>query len=226
MSNIIVFHGDNIALSRQAFLDKIKQYDTNKVEIIRIDGKNLDENFIQSSINSPSMFQNTRLIILENLFSLPKSDNKDKIIKRLCQTADIPIIVWEGKEIDTKGYTENVVFQRFKLPNELFTLLDQLDSNNIKKSIVMLDRVKDQVDDNYLFLMFARQIRLLILAKAGETTTLAPWQSVKLKKQAENFTVQQLIDVYHQLRDIDYRQKTSQSTTGYLGEIEFLISNM
>jgi len=90
----------------------------------------------------------------------------------------------------------------------------------------MLEKVKDQVDENYLFLMLARQIRLLIMAKGGETVTLLPWQTGKLIKQAAKFSEHQLFAFYHQLRDIDYHQKTSQGMGGYLSEIEFLLINL
>ena len=225
MSNIIVFHGTDIVRSRQAFIDKIAQFSSQTTETIRVEGKQIDDNFIQTNLYSPPMFQDSRLIAIENLFSLPKSDAKDQTIKQLAQVTDCPIIIWEGKEIETKSYPKALLFQIYKLPNELFTFLDQIDPANLKGSLVMLERIKDLVDENYLFIMLARQIRLLILVKGNETADLAPWQVGKLKKQAEKFSEAQLFGLYRGLRDLDYNQKTSQSIGSYFNEIEFLISN-
>ena len=223
MSNIFVYHGDNIVSSRQAILAKVSQYDPKTTEVIRVEGKHIDDNFIQTNLFSASMFQDSRLIVIENLFSLLKSESKDKIIKSLCLATDVSVIIWENKEIETKSYSAPFIFQVFKLPNELFSFLDRINPDNPGDSLLILEKVKDQVDENYIFLMLVRQIRLLIMAKGKETATLLPWQVGKLQKQAEMFTENQLYGFYRQLRDIDYHQKTSQGIGGiFEAKLNFL----
>lgn len=226
MKTILVFHGDDIINSRRAYSDKIRQYVNENYEIIRIEGKNIDDNFLHINLYSPALFTVRRVIAIDCLFSLPKNETKDKIITLLNDRDENEVVIWENKEVDSRKQPAIFQFIPFKLPNDLFIFLDQLNPVNITGSLLMLEKLLYQIDESYIFLMLVRQVRLLLLVKGGETGNLQSWQVAKLKHQSDSFTTLQLISFYRRLRDIDYRQKTSQTVTSYLGEVEYLLANL
>ncbi len=85
----------------------------------------------------------------------------------------------------------------------------------------------ESVDASYLFLMFIRQIRLLILASdKNDLLKLAPWQKSKLQKQAKYFSLVKLKEINQKLLQIDFNQKTSQTPFPLEHQLELLLTEI
>ena len=78
----------------------------------------------------------------------------------------------------------------------------------------------------FVFLMIARQIRLLIQVKENQASKIAPFMLNKLKKQAQEFTLQKLLNLHHQLYLIDQKQKRSTGLLSLESELDLLLFNM
>lgn len=210
---VTVYSGDDIVSSRKAFLTHLELLRNQKVETVRIAGKELTEEVLENFSVPVSLFKEKRALAIEGLLGGPKSKEKEKILERLGRLSDCLVIIWENKEFpknDQLKYPKNFVFKNFKLPPILFNFLDSISPGKTDANLKALREALKEVDPSYLFLMLARQIRFLILAKDEKNMpAMSPWQKSKIIQQAKAFNLPKLINFYRKLLEIDWQQKTS-----------------
>lgn len=227
---IRVFHGENIAASRKAILDEIKQLEKSGYETIKVEGKDLTPPKLIQILESPSLFKRKRALVIENFFSLKKSKEGEKLIKLLKDNKDCEILIWEGKELARNFVQENknFSFTQFKFALSLFNFLDELRPNQPEKNLKNFHYCLSFEDPQMIFTMLARQIRFLILASNGGDIldNLPSWQKKKFSSQAKLFKINQLIKIYQKLLRIDYQQKTSQTPFDLISSLDLLISEI
>lgn len=209
-----IIHGENTVNSREKLIDLINTAKTNAVEIIRYDAKELTEAILEETLGSSDLFGTKKLIVIEGLHSLPKS-NKQKALIQMCTHSGIhEIILWEKRDLTKtmlKPFADATVFE-FKASKTLFSWLDTLGkrSDETKKLQLLHDAIKTD-GEYFCFIMLIRQMRLLIQAKTGEPIGGAPFMITKLKSQANNFNQDELLKTYADLLKMDYAQKTSKN---------------
>lgn len=227
MGKIIVFSGDDIVSSRKAFLEYLDSLKSTDSEITRVNGKELTDEFLESFTIPTSLFGNKKVLAIDNIFFLSKT--KDGIIDKVAELS-VDIAIWEGKEVGKtiqQDYAKDIVFKNFKFPSVLFSFLDSLKPDDPKTNSQNFASVIMQTDENMVFLMLIRQIRLLITVKdKSAEIALAPWQKAKLQKQASFFSSSQLTDLYKKLLQIDYEQKTSSSSFSLKSSLELLMTEI
>lgn len=126
---IYIFHGDNNSQSYSAFSDKVKQYD--QYEKFHQNYKSVDLDAFDRFLNTPSLFSQTKAIIIENFFSLLKI-NLDKAVKLINLHPDFDYIFWQDKKVETsklKLFPKSEI-KLFTLPELLFTCLNSLKPKN------------------------------------------------------------------------------------------------
>lgn len=214
---IYLFHGDNQVASRKKLTDLIAQAKREKKEVIALNGLKVNLTQVLSALESSSLFGQEKLVVIENLFSRPKSKEKEVIIKYLKKKSVVPeMIFWEKKTIPgttLRWLPKNWQIQLFKTSAIIFRFLDSLRPGNTKQMLTLLKESIEKDSPEMIFYMLARQIRLLILAKDSGRRGLfgAPWQINKLLNQANYFTLEQLINLYQKLLAIDIDIKTGRS---------------
>lgn len=226
-----VLHGESIVQSRRELSEQIEKAKKNFLEIVSFEGKQISLNDLILALEGKSLFKDERLIIIENLFSLPKSKDKEKIIETLKQNPEKNVLIWEGKELSKEiisKYSPELTFQLFKLPSVIFKFLDSLKPGIKKDNLENFHLCLQQEDPEMIFAMIIRQIRLLILVKEGEKflSGLASWQKRKLISQGKLFDLKLLANLYQKLLEIDYQQKTSQSPFDLTSSLDLLISEI
>ena len=127
---IFIFHGDDQYQSLQAFQAKTEEY--KNFEQLRFDNKTIDFEKLNQFVNSGSLFGNDKVLILDNPYSLIKS-NLDKLIKIILGNKDVDIIIWQERSLKP---AENSIFtgakiQKFPLDKKLFACLNSLKPGNI-----------------------------------------------------------------------------------------------
>ena len=214
---IFFLHGDNQIASREKLIDLINQAKVENKEIIRLDGLKIDLNQVLQALESSSLFGQEKITIIEQLFSRPKSKEKEDIIKYLKkETISHDLVLWEKKEISgttTRWLPKEWNFQSFKTPTIIFKFLDSIKPNNQKQMLTLLKQSIKKDSSEMVFYMLARRIRELIIGLdlGKEGLKGAPWQVGKLMHQAGNFSIEQLIKLYAKLLDIDIDIKTGRS---------------
>jgi len=171
---IYIFHGDNHAQSYSAFSDTLNNYD--KHEKFHQNNKTLDIDSLDRFLNTPSLFSETKVVILEDIFSLLKPQ-LDKVVKLVNSHPDFDYLFWQNKKIEA---TKLKLFPKseikiFTLPELLFTCLNAI-------------KPKNQVDfsKKYQELMSNFPLELALFwfknTLRRQITTYSKFPEIKLKK--------------------------------------------
>lgn len=228
---MIILHGENIIASRQKLKEEIELFKKKENgEILRFEGNDINLITLRQALDSLSLIEGNKLIVLENLFSGRKSKEKEKIIDYLKKNNPNNLLIWEGKKIDGRSLAsfKNKTL-KFDLPVIIFRFLDSLLPNNSQVSLNLFHQCLNQDPPEILFYRIIKQFRLLILA-----TDLGPkgleamesWRQQKLINQGQKFGLNRLLKIYRQFLEIDYRQKTGKSPFNLVSELDLLLASL
>lgn len=211
---------------------KLDDLTTNfKGELVRFSGNQVRLTELTQALESQSLFDQSRLVLVENLFGRRPSQEKETILNYLKKNQPQNLLIWEGKKIDGRVLTAflKARIQRFDLTPFIFQLVDSLTPNQPKKSLNLLKLCLKQDSGEMVFYMLARQVKLLLIAKDLGTEGLkrmASWQQNKLLNQAKNFTFPQLLKLHQSLLKIDYQQKTGRTPFSLASQLDLLIASL
>lgn len=230
---IVIIHGDDISASR-SYLQELKQKQKN----ISLECEKVTITDLVQNIQGSGLFSDTKTISIENLLTkLEKTDSKTlEILNFIVKNSkESTFILWESKEISQKNLSlfKNATTKNFKLPKNIFLLLDNLRSNNAKNLLNLFHQAIDcGIKEELILFMIQRQIRLLLsLSDPGnmlieEVARLAPWQMTRLERQAKLFNIEKLKEIYKKLYDIEIAQKTGALSLSLIQTIDFLLLEM
>lgn len=228
---ITILHGENEVKSRDQLATLLSQAKENNFQIERLEAKRLSLADLEQALVSNSLFGEKKLLIIETLHSLPRSKKKNQLINLLNQTnSDVEIILWEKRSLTPtmiKKINPQKV-QEFKTSSSTFAWLDSLSGNKktIKNQLALLAKADQDDGEQMCFAMLARQVRLLITAKDGGELKGHPFVIKKVKSQANNFTIDQLLSIHKRMLDIDQKMKTSTNFLSLKAELDLLLINM
>jgi len=185
---LYIFHGDDLYHSREAhqnFLDQLKDK-----EIMRQESKDFDFDKINLFVNSPSLFQNARVLALYNPFSLTKGQ-LEKLSSLIKENQYVDIAIWQDRplrqnEISLFGSAK---VQKFPLDKKLFSCLNSLKPRNHRSFTENYLKVIKQEPFELVFFWFKNRLR-------QNLSSFSPFPSEKLKL------------CYLALIDLDYQIKT------------------
>lgn len=221
---MIIIHGDNTSQSRKKLQELIDQTRDSNTRIIRIEASKLTPAQLQENLGSNDLFGSDQLFIVEELHSLPTSTRKKDLIEQIAATGS-NLILYEKKALTAtmlKKFPAAQVFE-FKITNTLWELLDNLGGLDKKKLLSKLQTAIDQNDAFLVFTMLVRQTRLLLQVKSGGNVAGAPFMVAKLKKQASQFNLEQLLALHSQLFKLEAAQKTSTNPLDLAHELDLLL---
>jgi DNA polymerase III delta subunit len=211
--NILIIHGDDIAQSRK-ILNEEKSKITS-VEFISLDANKSTYTDIIYANEAISILAEEKIILIENLLTGRKSNEKSKIIDYLRYIKPTnSIIIYENRQIDKKSLTK--YFPSAKIiscsyPQVLFKFLDSIGNTDSSRLVQLFHAVLFEKEAELVYVMLIRQFRLLIIAQdlGGKgLSEMAPWQAMKFERQAKYFTLPKLISLYRKLVSIDMKIKT------------------
>lgn len=225
---ITIIYGENTVQSRKKLVDLLDSAKSQDQEVVRLEAKKLTEADLESALQAKSLFGNEQLVIIEGLHSLPRSKRKTNLIE-LAASSQIPLILWEKRSLTAtmlKKFPQAKTLE-FKLMNALFAWLDSLDGNQSKTAqLRKFHQALQSTDPHMCFVMLIRQVRLLIQTLDGGNIKGPPFMISKLKKQAQTFTLDRLLDVHHQLAVIDQQMKTSKLMLPLEKQLDLVVLNM
>lgn len=213
---LTLIHGDNQVASRQQLSDLIAAAKQAGQLIQTLEANQLDRATLEAALLGDSLFGESKTLVIEGLFSLPKSNKKDELIS-LISVAEIDIILWDKKSVgklEQKKLPPQTQVQEHKISQKLWTFLDQLQPGPVhhQKLLPLLHQSIASESAEFVLLMLARQIRLLLQVKDNDPALkLAPFMLAKLRQQAQRFSLTQLLNLHHQLYQLDQQLKRSTS---------------
>lgn len=187
---IYIFHGDDQYASRSALNQQLDQQ-LNK-DILRLDSKTANLDSINNFLNSSSLFASQKVLVITNLFSIPKAI-LDKIIKLIKDDTQNDIYIWQDKTLtpsQTKIFSKAKI-NHFSINKVLFSCLNQIRPKNISRFLPLYQKVMEQ-EPFELFLFFVKNnLRKQITSYSG-------------------FSKNDLQKAYIQLIELDFQSKNGQ----------------
>ena len=185
---INIFHGDNTTQSYLAFSELVDSHQSS--EKYRQSGKNIDPDSLDRFLNTSSLFSETKVVILENLFSQLKPQ-LDKIIKLINLHPDFDYFVWQDKKVEAaklKSFPKSDI-KLFSLPEILFSCLNSISPHHQKE--------------------FLQKYQILLQSMPFELALF--WFKNTLRRQLttySKFSTENLKRAYLSLIKLDYQSKT------------------
>ena len=226
---IYLLHGDNLVASRNLLKSLVDQAKNDNQEVIRLNGLGVKIEDTIQALESNSLFGGERLVVIENLFSRPKSNEQKQIldfIKNYQGKTDL--ILWEKKEIGKilqRNLPNQTTVKLFKTPLLLFKFLDQLTPKTKSSALQTLAALLKSESAELVFYLLVRQIRLLLLVASGQKIKGPSWMIAKLKKQADILNQDRLLTMYQELFTIDGSVKTGKTLMPLNWHLQMLIIN-
>ncbi len=215
---ITIIHGSDQSATRNALAELRTKYK----ETVILDGKNLALSDLQLALESQSLFGEEKIVVVENYFNGRK--NRDDVLNYLLHQPNVSLVFWEDKESKSKdlskisGKSTKVLV--YNLPIVIFRFLDSFYPGNSKNCLNLFREALNQNEPEMLNYMLVKQIRYMLLSLPDNNSTpevptdfkrLATWQIAKLNKQANFFGTERLQNLYNNLEQIEYEQKSGKT---------------
>lgn len=213
---MIIIHGDDSLSSYKRLSDLLESRKSQGIEVIVKDGTELDLATLHQEVGAENLFGGKSVLVIKSLLSGLKSKQKDGLIGALIKMIAVEVILYEPKGVsDTalKPFAKAQI-EAFNISPVIFKFLDVLRPGNTRVILQAWNRLLELGHEpEYVFTMVVRQIRLLIQAKSGASyLKLSPYPQKLITVQANYFTLNQLLDLHHELYETDKRIKTGLST--------------
>lgn len=221
----VVLHGDNQVESRKKLSLLISQAKKKGIEVAKVDGKTAAKGDFMLLSRSQTLLAEEMLVISENFFSGNKKSFEitDEIVKN----NGTVFVFWEEKTLSPailKKLPKDLEIEGFKIPSSVFKFLDFILPKNTKEMLNLYHEALKQSTPEFLLIMAARQVRLLIWAKGNpETLKVQDWQKSRLRKQAEKFSIGRLIELHGKLLELDRMNKRSQLPEDLASSLDLLV---
>lgn len=222
---IVLIHGDDIAQSRLKLVQHLEEAKRRGAIVKSLAGQKLTPAELEVALGSDSLFGQEIVLSIEQLLAGVRSKQKTACIDLISQTTNT-VILWENKTLTTSAVKQlpAAKVESFAIADTLFRWLDELSSQQTpQQRLQSLHRALKNSEAELCFAMLARQIRLLIQVTTNQPIAGAPFMIAKLRKQAKNFLLPQLLDWHQKLTLIDRRQKQSPRLFDMRQELELLV---
>ena len=204
--NIYLIHGDNNVASYERLQEYIKKGKSKGWEVSEIEDK---ETSITDTIRSNSLFNNKRLVIIKS-YSL--IDNK--VIEFVnTNNDDIELIIYHGGTIPVtflkklKNVKKN---ETFKLSKYIWKFIDSFYPGNVKNCLFFFHETLKSDPAELVFSILVGQIKdIYLFLYSKKTIAYPPWRLGNIKRQADKFGKDKIVDAIDELADIDVKVKTT-----------------
>lgn len=221
---IWILHGEQTSASRAKLVTLMDNARAVGQTITRLDAKSLTLAVLDEILGSQSLFDTPRLLVIEELHSLPTSARKKALISAVANS-EIDCILWEKRALTATMLKQfgAAKVEEFKLSNSLFAWLDMFGGSKTPAVKLRALHAAEAAEGEYLcFVMIIRQVRLLILAAEGGKIAGPPFMVTKLRAQAQTLELKRLLQLYKRLLELDVRMKSSKPGLNLVQELDLL----
>jgi DNA polymerase III delta subunit len=186
---------------------------------------------LHDTLGAQSMFPAERTWRIINLEKLRSPKQRQSIVELLsASTISDSILVTIPAELTPAQkklfHPSAWKLQEFKLPKVFFQFTESIKTQPLAKCHQLLTQSLQQKNEWELHSLLARQLRLLLATKVHAPVQAPPFALSQLKKQAQSFTSQELINALHTLFHIELSQKSGQAHLTWSQEIDRLLTRL
>ena len=200
-----VLHGPAIQISRKKLTEIKQKFDQSNVVVFE---KGSDPGVVLASLQTVSMFQEDRLVILEN----PPDDFDSSLITH---NPSLTVVLWFDHEVKNKYDGEILFFPEVK-EISVFPFLDLL-GNRQKKAFLELDKLKQAGFDTQYFITMIFYLLRNLVATPKSAHDFVKRKNIKMRA---NFSPEELIRLYKFVLETDFKIKKGLMETNHA---EFLL---
>lgn len=213
-------YGDNVFSARKKLnetIDKIVD-DNPQTRFVNIEKKSFDEEKINSIIKSPLLFDQTNAFLIDGYSLLaPKQKNfiTDSFSKSSAQ-----VIFWDSKDTSLanglkKTFPQLNVFH-FPKPKLTFVFLEKIFPGNQKESLSLFAKIAvDQPLELVLYFLKQHFRTLAMFTISSDLISNLPsWREAKISSQVGKFPKNRVTDLYRQIINLEYRNKSGNLPVG------------
>lgn len=225
---MLILHGDNLLASRKRLVEEIRAFrQKGKVEVIRLLPPRINLTDLKQALESSSLFNQDRLVVLEQLFSGRNSATK-QIADYLSRHSDTNVILWENKKLPATTISSLKARQQlFELPKVIYKLLDNFIPGNRRQLINLFQQTMTNQPAELIFFLLVRHIKdLIIVSDAKSTASFPAWKTSSLSRQAARFKPADLTSIFKRLLDIEWGIKSGQSPLSLKYQLELLFCSI
>ena len=224
---ITIIHGENLKESRNYFWE-MRQKAKNPIFLM---GENINLFDLMQILSNGGFFEDSKQIFIENIFSLKKKEEKEKIIELLLKKEkENEIVFFESKEITPANLKifKNASIKKFDIPKIIFAFLDLIGIDK-KKSIELFHEILKTNDAEYVFFMLIRHFRIMLALSENsnnqidELKRIQPWQRGKYLTQLKKIGIDKVKKFYYDLFLTDFKQKTGQNALNLIQTIDIFL---
>lgn len=210
---VVALHGPAISASRKKLTEIKQKFDTNDVVTFE---KGSEISDILASLQTVSMFEENRLVVLEN-------PPEDFTFESLTNYDSLNLVIWYDHEIKNIPKSAEVLSAQILFFPEtreisVFPFLDKLGMKE-KQAFVEMNKLKQAgYDTQYLITMIFYLLRNLV----ATPKTSKDFVRNKNERMRRNFSPEELINLYKFVLETDFKMKNGLIETS---QAEFLIIN-
>lgn len=227
---IYIYCGEDTITARLTYTKEIEKYRSTLAEIVTISASSILE-VKKGMVDNLNLFSTQTVFCVENLekFGFKKSTKAkadavyDAIVSIAQNKRVILLDFEEGKQARQLKLKELATVYESKPATSIFNLVEECIPGNKNEFVQSLRIVCQTQDEQFVFIMLYRQIRLLVLALTdGLSGKLPSWQKYKIVGQAKKWDKERLVNFYSGLIKIEIGSKTSSNPYGIRKSIEIL----
>lgn len=227
---ITILHGDHIVKISEEISKKIQEAKTKGVEVLRLPGKSLTIADLETALGTSALFAVQKLVVIDGLFSLPRSKKKDQLIQwiREHEKQEIELCLLEKKTLTAsqQKLLPKAVSKIFKYPSVLFAWLESLGAVSSSQSLKLFQEVIEREDVEFAFVMLVRHVRILLSFVSDNYFEGPPFLRSKVASQARHFSKERLLSLHKDLLDLDEKQKTSLLVMPLSANLDLILSEL
>jgi hypothetical protein len=221
-----IFHGDDQVGSRKHLNILTAQLKEKGILIQSLAGKKITPAELEIAVATSNLFQK-EAVLVEYLFSRPRSKDQKTCLAYLAgYQGDKDLILWDKKEL-TKTQLKlfpKAIIKLSKTPVLLWRLIDSFLPDSRDSFLTLMHETAQESDEGFIFIMLARRVSDLIIAKSGDTSKLQAWTRSRIIGQAQTWDEATLIEIHSELTKHDHALKTGGSKLSYLESLDMIIS--
>lgn len=212
MGQLYLVSGSDTVNARRKFVSLKQTF--NNANFIEIDLSAISLNELIERLQLTDMFNQT-VFVFEN-FSLISKDFWVSLFQNLNDTSAIFNAIGKSTGRIPSEYKKQLKIFSFDTRTEIFDLLNTIDPGKIRNLVTQLEKNLETVPEPVIMTMIQNRIRDLIIIKSSpDSFSGLAWQKLQLQKQAENFSLNNLIKLYRRLLSLEIREKTSANPDSY-----------
>lgn len=225
---ITILHGENTTQSRQKLFELLQAYGQKEFALNRLEAAKLDQKTLEEELGTIDLFESKKLIVIEELHSLPVSKKRTALLQQLASASDQEIVLWEKKTLTKKMLSlfPSAQVYSFKASKVLFTWLESLGSTqSAKAKLTYLHDAIRADSDQFCFIMAIWYVRLLLQEKAPSAASYSiapPFMRAKLQAQAGKIPLEKLLNLHAELLAYDVLQKTGKPALTATQQLDLL----